>query len=91
MNGSITSDHNKPWFKTYVWLLIVFWTLVISASLTWNLLNQNQSMREIALSEAHAYLNKDKAFRFWSYYQPQTAQAPKRSRRLGESRTHGSQ
>ena len=66
MNGPITSDHNKPWFKTYVWLLIVFWTLVISASLTWNLLNQNQSMREIAFSEAHAYLNKDKAFRFWA-------------------------
>ena len=66
MNGPITSDHNKPWFKTYVWLLIFFWTLVISASLTWNLLNQNQSMREIALSEARAYLNKDKAFRLWA-------------------------
>ncbi len=66
MNGPITSDHNKPWFKTYVWLLIVFWTLVISASLTWNLLNQNQSMRKIVLSEARAYFNKDKAFRLWA-------------------------
>ncbi len=66
MNGRITRDHNKPWFTTYVWLLIVFWTLVISASLTWNLLNQDQSMREIAVSEARAYFNKDQAFRQWA-------------------------
>jgi len=66
MNGRITSDHNKPWLTTYVWLLIISWTVVISASVTWNLLNHNQSMREIALSEARAYFNKDQAFRLWA-------------------------
>ena len=66
MNGRITSDHNKPWLTTYLWLLIISWTVVISASVTWNLLNQNQSMREIALSEARAYFNKDQAFRLWA-------------------------
>jgi class 3 adenylate cyclase len=66
MNGQISTDHNKPWLRKYVWLLIVSWTVVISASVTWNLLNQNQSIREIALSEARAYFNKDQAFRLWA-------------------------
>jgi len=66
MNGRIASDHTIPWLTTYVWLLIVSWTVVISASVTWNLLNQNESMREIALSEARAYFKKDQAFRLWA-------------------------
>ena len=65
MNGRITSDRNKSWLATYVWLLAVFWTAVIGASVTWNLLNQNRGMREIVLSEARAYFNKDQAFRLW--------------------------
>ena len=62
MNGRITGDHRRRSLTTYVWLLILSWTVVISASVTWNLLNQNQSMREIALSEARAYYSKDRAF-----------------------------
>ena len=66
MNGRITSDNKKSWLSTYFWLLIVSWTVVISISVTWNLLNQNQSIREIAVSEARAYFNKDQAFRLWA-------------------------
>ena len=51
---------------TYVWLLAVFWTAVIGASVIWNLLKQNQSVQEIVLSEARAYFNKDQAFRLWA-------------------------
>ena len=58
MDGRIISDRNKSWLATYVWLLAVFWTAVICASVTWNLLKQNQSMQEIVLSEARAYFNK---------------------------------
>lgn len=66
MNGRVAHDHSKPWLRTYFWLLIVSWTVVISASITWNLLNQNESMRAIVLSQARAYFNKDLAFRLWT-------------------------
>jgi hypothetical protein len=66
MNDRITGAHSKTGLTTYVWLLIVSWTVVISASVTWNLVNQNQTMREIALIEARAYFNKDLAFRLWA-------------------------
>jgi signal transduction histidine kinase len=66
MKGQIISDRNQSWLATYVWLLAVSWTGVICASVAWNLLKQNQSVQEIALSEARAYFNKDQAFRLWA-------------------------
>ena len=66
MNGRTISDRNESWLATCAWLLAVSWTAVIGASVTWNLLKQNQSMQQIALSEARAYFNKDKAFRLWA-------------------------
>jgi signal transduction histidine kinase len=66
INGRTISDRNRSWLATYVWLLAIFWTAVICASVTWNLLKQNQSMQKIALSEARAYFNKDQVFRLWA-------------------------
>jgi signal transduction histidine kinase/CheY-like chemotaxis protein len=66
MKAQARSDPHKSRLSSYVWLLAVSWTAVICASVAWSLFQQNRSMREIAVSEAIAYFNKDQAFRFWA-------------------------
>ncbi len=45
---------------------LVIWTVIISASLSWNIFNERQQTRELAIKEARANFNKDQAFRFWA-------------------------
>ncbi len=54
----------SPW-RRYAWLLILCWTAVAAGSLAWDLLREDQGMRELALSEARAHLNVDHAIRAW--------------------------
>ena len=65
MDARTISAGKKSWLVTYVWLLAVSWTAATGASVTWNLVKQNQSVQEIVLSQARAYFNKEQAFRLW--------------------------
>ncbi|MGE5514648.1 MAG: ATP-binding protein [Bacteroidota bacterium] len=42
------------------------WTLVVSASLAWNIFNAWDNARDLAAREARAHFNKDQAFRYWA-------------------------
>ena len=47
-------------------LMLLAWTLVVSASLGWNLYNTWDSARDLAAREARTHFNKDQAFRYWA-------------------------
>lgn len=47
-------------------IVLCAWTLLIAASLSWNLYNGHQQNRELAANEARANFNKDMAFRLWA-------------------------
>ena len=55
----LTLDH-------YTLALAAVWILVISVSLSWNLHQSRQTTQKMALHEAKANFNKDKAFRNWA-------------------------
>ncbi len=42
------------------------WTIVILASVTWNIYNRQAKTRELASIEAHAHYEKDIALRNWA-------------------------
>ncbi len=44
----------------------VFWTILISISLAWNIRQVNKSIHDLALSEARGAYNKDLAYRTWA-------------------------
>ena len=46
-------------------ILIVAWTVMVGASLAWNLHNESQQTLELATREARVHFNKDYAFRRW--------------------------
>ncbi len=69
-NGSRDSqasdDRQAVQLRRYGIALGVFWTLLLCASLYWNLRQQDEETREIAHAQALAYFNKDQAFRLWA-------------------------
>jgi PAS domain S-box-containing protein len=52
--------------QKYIWILLFIWTSVILGLLIWNLWQNHQNTMQIAIAEARANLNKDKAFRYWA-------------------------
>ena len=47
-------------------LVVLAWSVVVSASLGWNLYNTRNSARDLATREARTHFNKDQALRFWA-------------------------
>ena len=46
-------------------LLALVWTLLVAASLGWNMANKRNEVLELARHEAIANINKDVSFRYW--------------------------
>jgi len=68
-------------YQMQKWALICGWILVVIGSLVWNLFSIESHIKEIAISEARAYFNKDIAFRLWAtehggVYVPMTEETP---------------
>jgi len=51
--------------KIHTKLYITIWTLLVVASLSWNIYATIEHTLKLAIKEATALFNKDKAFRFW--------------------------
>jgi len=47
-------------------LVVLAWSVVVFASLGWNLYNTWNSARDLATREARTHFNKDQAFRYWA-------------------------
>ena len=50
----------------YIVVAVLIWTMIIAGSLAWNIVDERQRTRELAIKEARANFNKDQAFRFWA-------------------------
>lgn len=48
------------------WAGLLLWTLLIIASLSWNIHQQHRQSLDLAINEARANFNKDLAFRLWA-------------------------
>ena len=62
-------------------ILAAIWTLLIIASLCWNVYQDRRQMAELALKEVRTIFNKDQAFRLWAtkhggVYVPVTEETP---------------
>ena len=80
MSIKSTRSHLKV-LKTYSRGLQVTWTLIIAASLAWNLYQNQTRALELAHQEAVAHFNKDQGFRLWGtrhggVYVPVTEETP---------------
>lgn len=62
--ANATTQLSKP--KRFGWLLLVGWTLVVSASLGWNLMQQRQETLALAQTAAAALLEKDFLYHRWA-------------------------
>jgi len=65
----------------YVILAVIAWSTIIGGSLAWNILEEDEQVKEIALHTARANFNKDYAFRLWGtkhggVYVPPTKETP---------------
>jgi PAS domain S-box-containing protein len=65
----------------YALALAVVWTLVVGASLLWNMRHEQHEVEELARAEARSAFNKDIAYRQWSaghggVYAPETEDTP---------------
>ncbi len=61
-------DTLKPSFRFtgYMISLIIFWTIVVGASLVWNLYTQYRESEEAARVEARTSIRKDILYRYWN-------------------------
>lgn len=50
----------------YMWSAIALWTVVLGASLAWNISHEYATAHELALNAARANFFKDQASRFWA-------------------------
>jgi len=58
--------HRKlRFFRRLMTMVILGWSLALSASLAWNLHQLHQQSDELARNEARSNFNKDQAFRLW--------------------------
>lgn len=67
--------------KHYTWLLMTVSTIIVAASLVWNIAQEERGARETARVQALAYFSKDQAFRQWAtmhggVYVPVTDETP---------------
>jgi hypothetical protein len=72
--------HNKL-IRKHVTIALVLWSIIIMISVSWNIYMNIHKTSELAILEARALFNKDKAFRFWGashggVYVPQTEKTP---------------
>lgn len=59
-----TAQLSKP--RRFGWLLLVAWTVVVAASLVWNLVQQRQETLALAHTAAVALLEKDLLYHRWA-------------------------
>lgn len=52
--------------RKYIIIISVIWILVITGSSGWDIINQIQTTRDLAINKARENFNKDQAFRFWA-------------------------
>jgi signal transduction histidine kinase len=52
--------------KTYLWGLMILWTGVVCGLFLLDSLHLTQTVKDMAVAEARAYLNKDQASRLWA-------------------------
>lgn len=62
-------------------IVITSWTVIVAASLSWNIINEKQQTMRLAQKDVLANFNKDQAFRFWGashggVYVPITKKTP---------------
>jgi signal transduction histidine kinase len=50
----------------YSFVVIIFWSIVVTASLLWNIKEQREVTDNLAKKDAIANFNKDQAFRLWA-------------------------
>lgn len=65
----LKSDDTKHRFGRLIYYsmaILIFWTLVISISLVWNILDSKKTILELAAKEARTHIKKDTAFRLWA-------------------------
>jgi hypothetical protein len=78
------TDQMKAGFfqwRYYVWVLAVIWTIIIGASLGWNVYQTKQKTLEVAYIQARITLEKDIQYRRWNashggVYVPVTEETP---------------
>ncbi|MCK5195616.1 MAG: ATPase, partial [Desulfobulbaceae bacterium] len=53
-------------FKRYAWVLAVVWTVIIAASLVWNVIQVRRNTLDAARIQARAAFEKDVIYRRWN-------------------------
>ncbi|MEE8403616.1 MAG: ATP-binding protein [Candidatus Hydrothermarchaeaceae archaeon] len=66
MNGSEKTEVRSPELERYIWALAVVWTLIVAASLVWNVAHMNQNTLEEARIQARVAYDKDVVYRYWN-------------------------
>lgn len=82
MNQALLNDSQKNKnVKNIFILILVAWSIIVSASFFWNMFNEQQQTMRLAHKDAIANFNKDQAFRLWAsshggVYVPVTEKTP---------------
>ena len=66
MQKSGETKHRFGRLIYYSVTVFIFWTVVISISLVWNILDSKKTTLELAEKEARTHIKKDTAFRLWA-------------------------
>ncbi|MEE8403464.1 MAG: ATP-binding protein [Candidatus Hydrothermarchaeaceae archaeon] len=66
MNGSEKTEVRSPGLERYIWTLAVIWTVIVAASLVWNVTHMNQNTLEEARIQARVAYDKDVIYRYWN-------------------------
>ncbi len=56
----------RPHVERYAWALGIVWTVVVAASLVWNVIQTRQNTLEAARIQARAAFEKDIIYRRWN-------------------------
>lgn len=80
MSNPTTSSYNRSYLRKYIFI-VVAWSVLIGASLAWNIYLVHGNMLSTAISAARANINKDISFRKWAtahggVYVPPTETTP---------------
>lgn len=66
MNDREKTRASPPWWERCVWILAVVWTVVIAASLIWNVAQARHNTLETARIQARVAHGKDVIYRRWN-------------------------
>ncbi len=66
MNDSEKVTSQSYHFERYVWLLTTVWTIIITASLIWNVIQAQQNILKVARIQAQTAFEKDVIYRRWN-------------------------